>query len=197
MLVGEEGQWQSVDLSLLPACDTVLMAPYLTVSGCDSTYVLYLTVKPRITTYGTDTVHLCAGESYVFEGKTYRRTTTDSVLLAEKNMYGGDSIVELVVYVYPVLSIEASATIIEGEQESWQGYDLSEMLVGDTTLVATYVSEHGCDSTYVLYLTVEQNTEGLNDLPTDNARVRKVVRNGQVLIRKGDAWYDLMGRKQE
>lgn len=197
MLIGEEGLWQSVDLSLLPAGDTVLLAPYQTVTGCDSTYVLYLTVKPRITTYGTDTVHLCAGESYVFEDKTYRRTTTDSVLLAEPNVYGGDSIIELVVYVYPVISIEASATIIEGEQETWQGYDLSEMTVGDTTLVATYVSEHGCDSTYVLYLTVEQNTEGLNDLPTDNARVRKVVHNGQVLIRKGDAWYDLMGRKQE
>ncbi|MBQ4018961.1 MAG: hypothetical protein II605_06950, partial [Paludibacteraceae bacterium] len=101
-----------------------------------------------------------------------------------------------VVYVYPVVSMTLNNTIVEGEQETWQGFDLSEMPVGDTTLVAVYTSVHGCDSTYVLHLTVEQNTQALEDTPM-NGTVRKTVRNGQVLIRKGDAWYDLLGRKVE
>ena len=194
--VGTEETWHATDLSLLPEGDTTLVAAYTAITGCDSTYVLHLTVRPHITTYGNDTIHLCAGESYTYEGKTYRRSTTDSVLLAQPNQFGGDSIVELVVYVYPVVSMTLSNTIVEGEQETWQGFDLSEMPVGDTTLVAVYTSVHGCDSTYVLHLTVEQNTQALEDTPM-NGTVRKTVRNGQVLIRKGDAWYDLFGRKVE
>ena len=194
--VGTEETWHATDLSLLPEGDTTLVAAYTAITGCDSTYVLHLTVRPHITTYGNDTIHLCAGESYMYEGKTYRRSTTDSVLLAQPNQFGGDSIVELVVYVYPVVSMTLNNTIVEGEQETWQGFDLSELPVGDTTLVAVYTSVHGCDSTYVLHLTVEQNTQALEDTPM-NGTVRKTVRNGQVLIRKGDAWYDLFGRKVE
>ena len=194
--IGTEETWHATDLSLLPEGDTTLVAAYTATTGCDSTYVLHLTVRPHITTYGNDTIHLCAGESYTYEGKTYRRSTTDSVLLAQPNQFGGDSIVELVVYVYPVVSMTLNNTIVEGEQETWQGFDLSELPVGDTTLVAVYTSVHGCDSTYVLHLTVEQNTQALEDTPM-NGTVRKTVRNGQVLIRKGDAWYDLFGRKVE
>ena len=195
--VGTEETWQTSDLSQLPIGDTTLVAAYTAHTGCDSTYVLHLTVRPRITTYGNDTIHLCAGETYTYEGTTYRRSTVDSVLLAIPNQFGGDSIVELVVNVYPVVFMTFNNTIIEGEQENWQGYDLSEMPVGDTTLVAVYTTVHGCDSTYVLYLTVEPDTQDLNETTANPATVRKVVRNGQVMIRKADIWYDLMGRRKE
>ena len=199
MKVGEEETWQNINLAELPIGDTTLVVSYQASTTCDSTYVLHLHIKPRITTYGADTISLCAGESYVYEGKTYRRTTTDSVLLAQPNQFGGDSIVVLVVNVYQAVSITVSVTITEGDVETWQGYDLSKMPVGDTTLVAAYTSIHGCDSTYTLYLTVEEfiNTEDLPLTLDADGSVRKVLHNGTIYIRKGDEWFDLLGRKRQ
>ena len=196
ILQGEQDTWQSIDLSLIPVGDTMLIASYASLYGCDSTFVLYLNVRPRITTYGRDTIELCSGEKAVYENKTYRRNTTDSILLSVPNSVGGDSIVELVVIVYPVVRVETQMTITEGEPKTWQEYDLSIMPVGDTTLVAEYTSIHGCDSTYVLLLTVEErSTEGWTDIHADELHARKVMRNGQLFIRKGDEWYDILGNK--
>ena len=197
MLKGEAQTWQNIDLSVLPVGDTLLVASYQTVTECDSTYVLALFVQPRVTTYGNDTISLCTGEKAVYEGKTYRRSTVDSVLLSTPNIYGGDSIVELVVNVYPAVNITLDQTITEGETLTWEDIDLSTFPVGDTTLVASYLTVHGCDSTYVLHLTVAQrNTEGVDQITNDQSPItNKVLRDGHVFLRKGDAWYDLFGHK--
>lgn len=152
--VGAEESWQGQDLSLLPEGDTTLVAAYQTIHGCDSTYVLHLTVLPRPTTYGADTLYTCSGESVVYEGKTYRRPTQEEVLLQEKNQFGGDSIVSLTVLVYPKMKLQTEKTIYVGTEETWQGYDLSQMAIGDTTLTAQYQTIHGCDSIYILQLHV-------------------------------------------
>lgn len=189
-------KWQGTALGQLPVGDTTLVAHFTTVEGCDSTHVLYLTVLPKIVTYSNDTVHLCSGERYVFEGKTYRRPTTDSVRVSQRNQYGCDSIVVLVIQVSPLMRVTASKTINEGDNETWQNIDLSMIPEGDTTLVATYTSIHGCDSVYILNLTVLPAT--LTDYRTaegDNTIAEKVIVNGQLFIRKGEAWYDLFGRK--
>lgn len=152
--VGAEESWQGQDLSLLPEGDTTLVAAYQTIHGCDSTYTLRLTVLPRPTTYGTDTLYTCSGESVTYEGKSYRRPTQEDVLLNEKNQFGGDSIVSLTVMVYPKMKLQTEKTIYVGAEENWQGYDLSQMAIGDTTLTAQYQTIHGCDSIYILRLTV-------------------------------------------
>ena len=194
---GEAQTWQNIDLSVLPVCDTMLVASYTAVTGCDSTLLLNLRVKPAITTYGNDTISLCKGETAVYEGKTYRRPTVDSVVLSVPNMYGGDSIVELVVNVYPSVHITVSETIAEGDARVWEDFDLSTLPLGDTTLVASYLTVHGCDSTYVLHLTVEKrSTEEIDQMDDDRSSLtNKVIKNGHVFIRKCDAWYDLFGRK--
>lgn len=156
MRVGDELTWQAQDLSILPEGDTTLVASYHTIFGCDSVYTLQLTILPRPTTYGNDTIYLCAGETAVYDGHTYKRTTIDSVLLSTPNQYEGDSIVELVVYVFPKMKLTASQTIYEGDQQEWEHIDLSQMPIGDTTLTVTYTSIHGCDSIYVLNLTVQE-----------------------------------------
>ena len=202
MRVGDAETWQAIDLSVLPACDTVLTAAYATIHGCDSIYTLALTVLARPTTYGNDTIELCSGESAEYEGKTYKRAMIDSVLLSQKNQFGGDSIVELVVFVYPTLSITVTETIIEGTEQTWEGYDLSTYPVGDTTLVAAYSSIHGCDSIYTLKLTVTEKPvipdpephEGINNASVET-KARKIIRNGQIYIRKGDELFDVLGNK--
>lgn len=196
MYVGAEGEWQGVDLSLLPVGDTTIVAKYNTVHGCDSTYTLHLTVvaKPTApTTFGADTLHLCAGESVVYAGKTYKRPATDSVLLENANYLGGDSVVVLVVKVLPAMRQKATKTIVEGDEETWQDIDLSLLPVGDTTLVAEYSSVYGCDSTYTLKLTVVAKiAQGLDDIKEDD-RAEKFFRNGHLFIRKRGRVYNLQG----
>ena len=194
--VGDPETWQDMDLSLLSVGDTTLTAAYRTIYGCDSTYTLYLTVKPRIITYGNDTIYACSGETVEYEGKTYKRTTNDTITLAGQNYAGGDSLVLLAVIFSQSFSAEAFLTITEGDEETWQDMDLSLLPVGDTTLMATYQTIHGCDSTYTLYLTVEEkvdNTEALPATIAEHAGDEKVLINGTIYIRKGDALFDLSG----
>ena len=90
-----------------------------------------------------------------YEGRTYNQSATDTIVLSGQNYAGGDSIVALaVIFSQPFLE-ESNLTITEGDEETWQGIDLRAMGVGDTTLVATYQTLYGCDSTYTLHLTVE------------------------------------------
>ncbi len=154
MYAGADSIWHEKDLSGLPVGDTTIVAEYMTIHGCDSTYTLHLHVQTPPTHYGELNVSLCSGERFEFEGKTYRRPTHELVTLAQKNMYGGDSIVELTVNIYPKMLMESSMTIIMGADTTWEGIDLSVLPLGDTTLIAAYKSVHGCDSTYTLNLTV-------------------------------------------
>ena len=192
---GDSIEWQGIDLSVLPVGDTTFVAAYQSIYGCDSTYTLYLHVKPLIITYGYDTIHACSGETVVYEGKTYKRSANDTITLAGQNYAGGDSIVYLSVIFTQPFSAESYLTITVGDAEVWQDIDLSVFPVGDTTLVAQYQTIHGCDSTYMLYLTVEDKEEGLPFTEADQVSVQKVVINGTLYIRKGDELFDLSGRK--
>ena len=154
--LGLPGEWQGVDLSLLPLGDTTLVAAYSSVYGCDSTYTLHLSVLPNPTTYGEYKASFCEGDSIEFAGKWYFAAAEDSVTMPEKNIYGGDSIVLLTVSMNPVYQTEQTDTMRIGEEVTWQGVDLSVLPIGDTTLVAAYSSVYGCDSVYILHLTVEK-----------------------------------------
>ena len=196
---GDQTVWQETELGSLPVGDTTLVAAFVSAFGCDSVYTLHLTVKPLVVTYGEDTIRACSGETVEYEGRTYRRTTNDSVVLPGRNYAGGDSIVALVVIFSQSFSAEAYMTISEGDAETWQEIDLSLFPTGDTTLVAEYQTTFGCDSTYTLYLTVEEKEENpKEDLPhteADQIGVQKILLNGTLYIRKGDELFDLSGRK--
>lgn len=194
--IGEQHSWQGIDLSEFGVCDTTLVKEYQSIYGCDSTYTLHLTVKPLIITYGADTIHACSGETVIYEGKAYKQSATDSVVLSGQNYAGGDSIVLLVVSFSQSFSAETYLTITEGDEETWQGIDLSEFAVGDTALVAEYQMVYGCDSIYVLYLTVEENNkEALPFTEADQIGVQKIMKDGMLYIRKGEELFDIRGRK--
>ena len=194
--IGEQHSWQGIDLSEFGVCDTTLVMEYQSIYGCDSTYTLHLTVKPLIITYGADTIHACSGETVIYEGKAYKQSATDSVVLSGQNYAGGDSIVLLVVSFSQSFSAETYLTITEGDEETWQGIDLSEIAVGDTALVAEYQTVYGCDSIYVLYLTVEENNkEALPFTEADQIGVQKIMKDGMLYIRKGEELFDIRGRK--
>ena len=203
MRIGEEVAWQGIDLSVLPIGDTTLVAAYSSVYGCDSVYVLHLTVEKRPTTYGKDSIYICGrGEVAYYDEKAYTKPskTPVTVTLSTPNQFGGDSIVELWVLASNKYDMSFSKTIIEGTEEEWQGFDLSVLPAGDTTLVAEYTTIHGCDSTYTLNLTVkakENTATALDNTDAVDNKPYKFFRNGQMYIRKNGQVYNLQGIKVE
>lgn len=176
--------------------------PYLfydslkTLHGCDSVYMLRLRVSDLPITYGSYSDECCEGEFILFEGVEYRESFEGDVRVSELNSYGGDSIVHLTITVFPSYFIEEEMTIIEGEELSWEYYDLSQFPAGATDLKAEYWSDDFCDSIRVLHLTVLPLTHGLNDTRSDKQVARKVICNGRLyIIRKDEKIYDVLGNK--
>ncbi len=199
--VGLPGEWREIDLSLLPVGDTVLTKAYSTIMGCDSVYTMHLTVNEAPATYGVDSIYICGrGEVTFYDDVAYTKPskTPLTVTLSIPNQFGGDSIVELWVLASNKYDMSFSKEIIEGSEEEWQGIDLSQLPVGDTTLVVIYTTVHGCDSTYTLNLTIRPRAittalEEADDVQED--KPFKFFRNGQMYIRKNGELYNLQGVK--
>ena len=166
-------------------------------NGCDSTYVLRLYISDIPVTYGVYEAQMCEGESVTYEGVTYSEAYEGDIHVAKKNQYGGDSIVHLTVTVLPNYTIDEYKTIHEGAQESWEGWNLSTMPVGEMTLDAWYYTEQDCDSTLILHLTVlpKQLETGVGDVQSTNVQCTKVVIDGQMYIRRGEELFDPLGRR--
>ena len=120
---------------------------YTSVSGCDSTYILDLTVLPN--TSATINPVICSGTTFSIGGETYDSTDTYQVTLV--NADGCDSLVTVNLLV----------------EDQLLGYDAVTLCAGDTAFVegmpftATglyefdYVTAEGCDSLYQLDLTIQ------------------------------------------
>ena len=74
---------------------------------------------------------------------------------------------ELVVYVFPKMKMTASLSIYDGEMQTWQKIDLITFPICDTTLTLIYTSVHGCDSMYVLSLSVQEKPLEPNPVDPD------------------------------
>ena len=166
--------------------------------GCDSVYMLRLHVSDIPITYGSYTNECCEGEFILFDGVEYRESFEGDVRVAERNIYGGDSIVHVTITVFPSYYIEEEMTIVVGEETQWEYYELSQFPLGSTTLKAEYWSDDFCDSIRVLHLTVEPKPigTGLPNTLSEKRVARKVLYNGRIyIIRKDENVYDVLGNK--
>ena len=193
--VGMHDVWENIELANLVEGDSTILASYSSIHGCDSIIELHLHVLPMIITYGRDTLVVCAGETVLYNDKEYKHSTEEDVTLPGANIYGGDSIVTLVVEVLPVMRVKSSQTITEGDEAEWQGIDLSLLPAGDTTLTVIYTSVNGCDSTFILNLEVigaEPGPTGINTIQ-ESRPAEKFFLNGQLYIRKDERLYTPQG----
>ena len=119
-----------------------------TVHGCDSVVVLHLTVLPEVPVTEESAV-VCYGESYTWQGKTY--SASGDYTITMQNIHGCDSVLMLHLTVLPEVPVtEESVVVCYGETYTWHGETYSAS--GDYTV--TYATVNGCDSTFVLHLTV-------------------------------------------
>lgn len=166
--------------------------------GCDSVYMLRLHVSDIPITYGSYTNDCCEGEFILFDGVEYRESFEGDVRIAERNIYGGDSIVHVTITVFPSYYIEEEMTIVLGQEAQWEYYELRQFPLGSTTLKAEYWSDDFCDSIRVLHLTVEPKPigTGLPNTLSEKRVARKVLYNGRIyIIRKDENVYDVLGNK--
>ncbi|MBO4453456.1 MAG: PKD domain-containing protein [Paludibacteraceae bacterium] len=119
----------------------------LTHLGCDSITRLNLTVNPKIRVH--EDVHLCEGDYFNFKGTHITRggIYADTV---PSGLTGCDSIHSYHVYVHPVLRDTTRAAICQGESYLFHGNTFTA--AGTHEVVGQSI--YGCDSTYVLMLTV-------------------------------------------
>lgn len=119
---------------------------FQSVSGCDSTVTLNLTVNPAFT--GTRNETICQGSSFNFGGQNY--TTTGNYPVTFQTSNGCDSVVTLHLTVNPTYSISRNETICQG----------GSITIGAETIstagsyIINMLSSRGCDSTVILALTV-------------------------------------------
>ena len=150
---GDVATWQEIDLSEMPVGDTTLIVRYSAVTGCDSVYTLYLTILPPMT-YGAYQASFCQGDSVEYEGKWYTAETVENVTVAQKNRFGGDSVVTFTVVVWPTYRIAEDTTIRMDKNLTWREKEYSHLMPGSYILYDSIKSQDGCDSVYALQLTV-------------------------------------------
>ena len=208
---GDEVSWQGHDLSLLPAGEHTLSAAYQTASGCDSTYTLQLLVHANLEpSYAEYIAYICRGERVEYAGRSYSHNAQERIILAGQNAIGGDSIIDLMVIQLPSITIRQSQTVTKDTTITWQAQTIECLTIGTETHEVHYASALGCDSTYVLNLTIENKPvkpvnpdddpdpiDALDEVVAPANDIVKVIYNGHVFIRKGEAWYDLYGRRVE
>jgi subtilisin-like proprotein convertase family protein len=121
---------------------------FTSLSGCDSTVVLTLSVNP---TYNeTDAATICQGDSYVFGTQTLTAGGTYTELFPSVD--GCDSIVVLTLTVNPVYNGVDAATICQGTTYPFG----TQTLTTAGTYTEVFSSVDGCDSIVVLTLNVNQ-----------------------------------------
>jgi hypothetical protein len=117
-----------------------------TVHGCDSIFILHLTVHPIYEF--VEKVEICQGEEYSWRGHSYSSTGIYDENL--QTVSGCDSIFQLQLTVHSSTTTTFNASICPGETYSW----LDDVYSETGTYTKKLSSSVGCDSTVSLNLTV-------------------------------------------
>lgn len=112
----------------------------------DSVVILTLTVNPAYSFNLEE--NICQGESYEFGGETY--TEAGQYMVEYKTQSGCDSVYHINLSVNPNYSFNREASICQGESYEFCGNTYTE--TGEYTV--EYKTQNGCDSVYILSLTV-------------------------------------------
>lgn len=134
-------------------------------TGCDSVVTIYLTVNP--TFHDTITAEICDEESYTDFG--FDANATGLYTLDLQSIEGCDSTSTLILVVRDKFLDTLNYQIYRGDTFTYYGFN--ECDSGSYTI--TYQNQYGCDSTYILNLSVIEllfpnlvtpNADGINEV---------------------------------
>ncbi|MBQ4391152.1 MAG: hypothetical protein II827_03960 [Paludibacteraceae bacterium] len=180
MYVGKADTWHGKDLSVYGVgVHTIYDSLKTEVYGCDSVYVLTLTVNVLPTSSEDLEAIVCPGDSIEHDGKFYKVGEHE---LRYQNIYGGDSVINLIVSETQTYFFTDARTQYVGKAGDWRGKDLSVYGVGEHLVYDSLKTEvYGCDSVYRLTLTIEA-------LPTSESAVSAKVCPGETIEFDGNRY---------
>jgi len=123
----------------------------LTISGCDSVYILHLITHP--TFEFVHTAQICDDESYTWRGQTYVAAGTYHDSLTTQ--FGCDSVFTLNLIVHPTYEFHEIGETCDNASYIWRGN--SYCAAG--TYYDNLFTQFGCDSVFVLHLQVNPTYE--------------------------------------
>jgi hypothetical protein len=142
MCSGNTYNWHGMSLTS-PGTYTV---NHPSIYGCDSVYILNLTVFPEYEYIESHTI--CPGSGYTWHGNTYSSAGTYYANYTTLN--GCDSVYVLNLSIGEEYAFTENHSICEGDSYLWHGNSYS----GAGTYTAAYSTNNGCDSIYTLDLAV-------------------------------------------
>ena len=120
-------------------------------TGGDSVVTLTVSARPVYNT--TDGATICASElPYTWQGETF--TAAGVITKTLTSSVDCDSTVTFTLTVNQESAFQEDLTIAYGDQVTWNGYDLSELTVGNHEKEYTTQNAAGCDSVVTLKLTI-------------------------------------------
>ena len=137
----------------------------LTVRGCDSVITVNLTVNPVY--HATQVENVCVGQSFAW---TDHSLSLDSLSVGTSFYYdtmytqmGCDSTFALTLNVRPTYFSEETADICDNATVTWTGHNTLPIsyTAGTYTLWDSMQTSHGCDSVFMLALTVRPTSSSV------------------------------------
>ncbi len=154
-------------------------------TGCDSVYILQLTVSNIILQQYYDDI--CFGESYSFGGQMYDQSGVYADTIVGGAAFGCDSVAQLILSVNPIPQADAGGDqhiscaspsvmlngLAQGGNVLWSGADidpsnqnlLNPVVSKPGAYVLTVESTQGCTATDVVEVTIDQNVPVANAGP--------------------------------
>jgi hypothetical protein len=155
-------------------------------AGCDSTVTLHLTITLSPV---YKEIEETACDKFVWNNKNY--TSSQNVVETFTATDGRDSIVTLHLTInYSTTGEETKEA--EGSYE-WHGTTYTQS--GDYEFVTTNTA--GCDSTVTLHLTIEPVETNVPATQAEQVAAEKIMRDGQLYIRRKENTYTATGLKVE
>jgi len=151
--VGDEVEWNGIDLSEYTVGSHEVEFKTKNVAGCDSTVTLTLTVNKQEILEVPVELSFCAGGSEWYRGTEY----------AEAGVYDvpAEGAVRDTLYKVNVIVLQPTTgtdemTIVYGDEVEWNGIALKDSTVGVHYVEFVTTNAVGCDSTVTLTLTVNK-----------------------------------------
>ena len=143
---------ETVEIGQRSAGTHIIWDSLITVNGCDSVFMLMLTVNP--TAHSIENASACSNEdSYIWHGRTITETGIYFDTLA--TMLACDSVCELRFTLLEPTSATFVDTTCANSTYTAYGFNIENLPAGDTTLLRVTKNSVGCDSTITVLLNVK------------------------------------------
>jgi len=121
---------------------------FIASSGCDSIATLHLIIKPY--QYSTTEITICAGNEYIFNGKSLFKPGTYYDTFSSSNFMICDSIVILILNVKPLIETHRFDSICSNQIFIWNGDTIKKSGI----YCDTFSAQSGCDSIAFLHIKI-------------------------------------------